>query len=154
MKNNAVIKNKKARFNYNVDSTLECGVELVGTEVKSISLGMASIKEAWVAIEHGELILKQAHITAYDKGFQADKINPTRDRRLLAHKSEIRALTTKVCQEGYTLIPLKIYCVDNKKYKVLVGVCKGKKNYDKRETIKNRDIEREFRRAVSDKYRG
>lgn len=140
-----LIGNKKAYFDYYVEEKLECGIELKGTEVKSIRQGKASIKEAWVSVEQGELIIHNMHISPYDMGsyFNAD---PIRNRRLLAHKREIRKLADTVKQDGMTLIPLSVYLAKNGLIKVELGVCKGKKNYDKRQTLKAKDAKREMER--------
>lgn len=141
MKNSATIENRKARYDYFIDETLECGIELRGNEVKSIRSGKASIKEAWVSVESGEMVIKQMHITPWETSNRYD-VSEVRERKLLAHKAEIRKLSRAVQRDGYTLVPLKVYFSDNGKCKVLVGLCKGKKNYDKREAQKERDIKR------------
>ena len=120
---------------------MECGIELRGNEVKSIRSGKASIKEAWVSVESGEMVIKQMHITPWETSNRYD-VSEVRERKLLAHKAEIRKLSRAVQRDGYTLVPLKVYFSDNGKCKVLVGICKGKKNYDKREAQKERDIKR------------
>ena len=141
MKNSATIENRKAKYDYFIEETLECGIELRGNEVKSIRSGKASIKEAWVSIENGEMVIKQMHITPWETSNRYD-VSEVRERKLLAHKAEIRKLSRAVQRDGYTLVPLKAYFSDNGKCKVLVGLCKGKKNYDKREAQKERDIKR------------
>ena len=141
MKNSATIENRKAKYDYFIEETLECGIELRGNEVKSIRSGKASIKEAWVSIESGEMVIKQMHITPWETSNRYD-VSEVRERKLLAHKAEIRKLSRAVQRDGYTLVPLKVYFSDNGKCKVLVGLCKGKKNYDKREAQKERDIKR------------
>lgn len=141
MRNSATIENRKAKYDYFIDETLECGIELRGNEVKSIRSGKASIKEAWVSVESGEMVIKQMHITPWETSNRYD-VSEVRERKLLAHKAEIRKLSRAVQRDGYTLVPLKVYFSDNGKCKVLVGLCKGKKNYDKREAQKERDIKR------------
>jgi SsrA-binding protein len=141
MKNSATIENRKAKYDYFIEETLECGIELRGNEVKSIRSGKASIKEAWVSVESGEMVIKQMHITPWETSNRYD-VSEVRERKLLAHKAEIRKLSRAVQRDGYTLVPLKVYFSDNGKCKVLVGLCKGKKNYDKREAQKERDIKR------------
>lgn len=141
MKNSANIENRKAKYDYFIDETLECGIELRGNEVKSIRSGKASIKEAWVSVESGEMVIKQMHITPWETSNRYD-VSEVRERKLLAHKAEIHKLSRAVQRDGYTLVPLKVYFSDNGKCKVLVGLCKGKKNYDKREAQKERDIKR------------
>ena len=141
MKNSATIENRKAKYDYFIEETLECGIELRGNEVKSIRSGKASIKEAWVSVESGETVIKQMHITPWETSNRYD-VSEVRERKLLAHKAEIRKLSRAVQRDGYTLVPLKVYFSDNGKCKVLVGLCKGKKNYDKRVAQKERDIKR------------
>lgn len=135
--------NKKAYYDYFVEETLECGISLRGTEVKSIRDGSCSIKEAFVFVQDYQLVIHGMHIKAYDKSNAFD-VNENRDRVLLAHKSEVYDWYTKVNKEGYTLMPLKVYFKDNK-VKVLVGLCKGKKLYDKRQSLKEKQIKRDIR---------
>lgn len=136
------ILNRKARFDYFVEDEIEAGIVLTGTEIKSIRLGRVNIKDSYAIIRNEEIYLLNTHISSYDKGniFNHDE---ERTRKLLMHKSQIKKLNNKVTLEGYTLIPLKIYFVKGK-VKVLIGVCRGKKNYDKRESIKERDLRREI----------
>lgn len=141
----ATIENRKARHEYFVEDTLECGIELRGNEVKSIRSGKASIKEAWIDIQNGQMIIKQMHITPWETANNFD-VDSKREIKLLAHKSEINKLFSRIKQDGYTLIPLKVYFNDKGKCKMLVGVCKGKKNYDKRASEKERDAAREMRK--------
>ena len=138
------ILNRKAKFDYEIIDSIEAGIVLTGTEIKSIRLGKVNIKDSYAIIKNEEIYLLNTHISSYDKGniFNHDE---DRTRKLLMHKKEIKKLANKVILEGYTLIPLKIYFVKGNA-KVLIGLCKGKKNYDKRETIKNRDIEREMQK--------
>jgi len=144
---NFSIENRKARYDYFVMEKLECGLSLRGNEVKSILDGGMSIKEAWIAVQDGELVLRGAHISAYRASNSFD-VNENREIKLLAHKSEILKLQQQVAKDGVTLIPIKIYFSDMGKLKVEVGICKGKKTYDKRETIKQRDLERESERDL------
>lgn len=143
-----IARNRKAHFNYQVEDTLECGIALEGTEVKSVKEGTISFPDAFVEIVNGELLLKGMHISEYSTAahFVHD---PDRHKKLLAHSVQIKKLDRKVNNKGYTLIPLEFY-VKNGLVKVSLGVCRGKKLYDKRETIKSRDLnretEREFRR--------
>lgn len=139
-------ENKKARFNYQILEEFEAGIMLSGAEVKSVREGHISIKEAFATVSGGEVFLTNAHITAY-KPARADDYNPTRSRKLLLNKKEISKLTGQVQAGGITLIPLKIYD-KNGKIKVELGLGKGKKKYDKRETIKKREQEREIKRAL------
>lgn len=149
MNKSITIENRSARHEYFIEDTLECGIELRGNEVKSIREGKASIKEAWVAIENGELFIKQMHITQWKTANQYD-VDEKRDKRLLAHKNEINKLGIRVKQDGYTLIPLKIYFNGRGKCKVLIGVCKGKHLYDKRQSSKEKTAKREIERAIKD----
>lgn len=138
------IENRKAYYDYFVLETLECGIELKGHEVKSIRKGSCNLKDSYCQIEKGELILLNAHISKFDKAMDYD-IAERRPRRLLAHKQEIRFFERKLIDNGITLIPLKMYMTEGK-VKVLVGLCKGKHNYDKRQSIKERDLKRELSR--------
>ena len=147
MSNNICIENKKAHYNYFIEDTIEAGIVLAGNEVKSIREGTASIKEAWIQIVNGEVIVKQMFINPYKTTNNFDLLGDKRDRKLLLHKTEINKLAAKIDQNGYTLIPLKVYFNAYGKCKMLIGICKGKHNYDKRESIKKRDIEREIRRS-------
>lgn len=143
------ILNRQASFDYFVYETYEAGIVLTGTEIKSIRLGKCNIKDSYAIIKNNEVYLLNANISSYEKGniFNHDE---NRTRKLLLNKREILKLNNKLNLEGYTLIPLKIYFVKNRA-KVLIGVCKGKKNYDKREAIKEKDIERELNK--NNKYR-
>ena len=134
------ILNKKAKFDYFIDDTFECGIVLKGTEIKSIRSGKANLKDSYGIIKNNELYILNMHISRYEAGniFNHEE---TRTRKLLAHKKEIYKMKNKLNIEGYTLIPVKLYIKDGKA-KILLGVAKGKKNYDKKEVIKERDIER------------
>lgn len=136
------ILNRKARFDYFIEDEIEAGIVLTGTEIKSIRLGKVSIGDSYAIIRNEEIYLLNTHISSYDNGnrFNHDE---DRTRKLLMHKSQIKKLNNKVNLEGYTLIPLKIYFVKGRA-KVLIGLCKGKKNFDKRESIKERDVQREI----------
>ena len=138
--------NKKARHDYFVEETFEAGIELYGTEVKSLRLGQVNLRDCWCDVVDGELYVKQMHISPYEKGniFNRD---PLRPRRLLMHKKEILVLFGKIQQQGYTLVPLSLY-LKNAKVKVQLGLCKGKKNYDKRSAAAQRDAKREIDRAM------
>ena len=137
------INNRKAKYDYNILEEIECGIELVGTEVKSIRNGSVNLKDSYAIIKNGEAYLLHTHISLYEEGniFNHDE---RRSRKLLLHKKEIKKLKEKICVEGKTLVPLKLY-LKNGKVKILIGAAKGKKLYDKRETIKKRDLERENR---------
>lgn len=138
------IKNKKANFNYFIEDTIECGIELRGTEIKSLRRGSGDLKDTFAIIRNDEVFLVNMYIAKYEEGnrFNHDE---RRQRKLLLHKHEIKKLKNSIERDGYSLIPIKAYLKDNR-VKVLLGVGKGKKNYDKRETIKQRDLEREAKR--------
>ena len=140
------ILNRKANFDYAIEDTYEAGIALKGTEVKSIRNGKANIKDSYAIVRNDEMFLINTHISLYEEGNNFNH-EETRTRKLLLHKKEILKLKNKVEMEGYTLIPLKIYFV-KQRVKVLIGLAKGKKNYDKRETIKKRDVEREIRKTI------
>ena len=139
--------NKKAYHDYFVEETYEAGIVLTGTEIKSIRLGKVSIKEAYAKIINGEVIVLGMNISPYEQGnrFNAD---PLRERKLLLHKHEIRKLIGYTTQKGLTLIPLKLYINEDGRAKVELGVCRGKKNYDKRETAAKRDAKRDIEREM------
>lgn len=138
------IKNKKAYFNYFIEDELEVGIALVGTEIKSVRKGSVNITDSYVRIKNNEAYIINMFIEKYDSGsiFNHD---PSRERKLLLHKKEIKKLLEKVQKESYTLIPLKIY-LKNGKAKILLGIARGKKLYDKRESIKKRDLQRQINR--------
>ncbi len=137
------IKNRKARFNYQILEVIEAGIVLTGTEIKSLKQGKANIKDAYATYKNGEIFLINMHISSYDNGnrFNHDE---TRTRKLLLHKGEILKLRDKINIQGLTLVPLEVY-LKHGLAKVSLGVAKGKKVYDKREDIKKRDIERSIR---------
>ena len=143
------INNRKSKYDFDIEDTIECCIVLTGTEVKSIRDGRANLMDSYAIIRNNEIYLLNTHISQYKEGniFNNDE---DRTRKLLLHKKEILKLRDKLEVEGYTLVPLKIYFVKNKA-KVLIGVAKGKKNYNKKETIKERDIKREMERNF--KYR-
>ena len=141
-----IIKNKKARFDYEILDTFEAGIVLVGTEVKSIRMKKVSIQEAYARIVNGEIFLVGMNITIYDQGNRYNH-EPVRNRKLLLHKHEIKRLTGKLQEKGYTLVPLRMY-IKNGKVKVELGLGRGKAKYDKRKTIQKRDIEREMQREM------
>ncbi|MBQ4473802.1 MAG: SsrA-binding protein SmpB [Lachnospiraceae bacterium] len=141
-----VANNKKAYFDYFIEETYECGIELVGTEVKSVRMGKCSVKEAFVRIRQGEVWVYGMHISPYEKGNIFNK-DPLRERRLLMHRQEIRKLASRVDQQGYTLVPLKVY-LRGSLVKVEIGLAKGKKLYDKRESIAKKDQKREMDREM------
>jgi SsrA-binding protein len=141
-----IAENRAARHEYYVIESYEAGVELYGTEVKSIRGGGVNLKDSWIAVEHGEMFARHVHVSPYEKGniFNRD---PMRDKRLLMHKKEIRKLHDKVKREGLTLIPLSMY-FKGSRVKVQVGLCKGKKLHDKRDSIAKREVERKLDRAM------
>ena len=140
-----LIENRRARPEYFVEETVEAGLVLFGTEVKSVRHGKANLQDSYIALQNGEAFVIGFHISPYEQGniFNRD---PMRDKKLLLHKSEIRNLDMATRRDGYTLVPLKVYFSGNHA-KMLVGVCRGKKLYDKRATIKQRDDQREMDRA-------
>ena len=140
------ILNKKANYDYNIEDTIEAGIVLVGTEIKAIREGRANLKDSYAIIKNNEVYLLNMHISQYKEGNQFNH-DEKRTRKLLLHKKEIKKLQNKLEIEGYTLVPLKLYFVKNRA-KILLGVAKGKKNYDKRETIINRDEMREARKML------
>ena len=146
-----IAQNKKAYHDYFVDDTYEAGISLFGTEVKSVRQGKVNLKDSYVSVKTGEAFLIGAHISPYEKGniFNRD---PLRQRKLLLHRREISKLIGLTSQEGYTLIPLKMY-FKGSYVKVLLGVCRGKKNYDKREDIARRDAKRDMDRALKERNR-
>ncbi len=141
-----ISENRKARHEYFIIESMETGIELVGTEVKSIRLGQVNLKDSWCSIDNGELFIKGMHISPYEKGniFNRD---PVRVRKLLMHRKEINRLFGKVKQDGLTLIPLSVY-LKGSKVKIQLGLCKGKKLYDKREDAAKKDAKRQIERAV------
>lgn len=136
------ILNRNARHDYFIEEELECGIVLTGTEIKSIRDGKCNIRDSYAIVKRGELFLLNMFIAPYKEGNIFNHAE-TRTRKLLIHKKEILKLHDKIRLEGYTLVPLKVYFKKNKA-KVLIGVCKGKKNYDKRETLKERDIKKQL----------
>lgn len=138
------INNRKAKYDYDIIDEIEAGIVLKGTEIKSIKLGNANLKDSYVIIKHEEAFILGMHISQYKEGniFNHDEV---RTRKLLLHKKEILKLRDKIAIDGFTLVPIKLY-FKNGKAKILVGLAKGRKNYDKREAIKKRDIDRELRK--------
>ena len=140
------ILNRRAHYDYFILEEIEAGIVLTGTEIKSIRLGKVNLKDSYAIIRNEEIYLLNTHISSYEKGniFNHEE---NRTRKLLLHKNQIKKLQNKVTLEGCTLIPLKIYFLKGRA-KVLIGLCKGKKNYDKRESIKERDIQRELQKGL------
>ena len=147
-----IASNRKAFHDYFVLERFEAGIELFGTEVKSIRAGQVNLKDSYCTIREGELFVRGMHVSPYEKGniFNRD---PVRIRRLLMHKREIRKLHDLQKQDGYALIPLSLYFKDSR-VKVELGLCKGKKTYDKRDAVAKRDAKREMDRAMREKNRG
>ena len=145
------ILNRKASFNYFIQEEIECGIVLTGTEIKAIREGKANIKDSYAIIRNNECFLLNMHISEYTEG-NIFNHEVDRTRKLLLHKKEILKLKTSLEQEGLTLIPLKLYFKDNK-LKVSLGICKGKKLYDKRETMKEKDQRREASKLMKNNYR-
>ncbi|GEK91796.1 SsrA-binding protein SmpB [Alkalibacterium kapii] len=145
-----IAQNRKARYEYTILDTIEAGIVLQGTEIKSIRAGRINLKDGYAGIRKGEIWLYNVHIAPFEKGNQFNH-DPVRTRKLLMKKKQIDKLIGETKQGGVTLIPLKVY-IKNGVAKVLIGLAKGKKQYDKRETIKRRDQERQLRRAVKDNY--
>lgn len=141
--------NKKARHDYFVEESFETGIELFGTEVKSLRAGTVNLKDSWCDIAGGEVWLKQMHISPYEKGNIFNK-DPLRERKLLMHKREINRLVGLIKTQGYTLIPLSLY-FKGPRVKVQLGLCRGKKLYDKREDEAKKDAKRDIDRAIKDR---
>ena len=139
-----IANNKKAYHDYFIDDKYETGIELFGTEVKSIRMGKCSIKEAFVRIQNGEVYIYGIHVNPYEKGNIFNK-DPLRPRKLLMHKAEINKLTGKIAEKGFTLVPLQVY-LKGSLVKVEIGLARGKKLYDKREDIAKKDQRRELER--------
>ena len=146
-----VAKNSKAFHEYFVEERFEAGIELFGTEVKSIRLGTLNLKDAWCSVKDGELWVRQMHISPYEKGNIFNK-DPIRPRRLLMHKREIMRLFARIKQDGYSLIPLSVY-FKGPRVKLSLGLARGKKLYDKRESAAKRDAKREMDRAMKSRNR-
>ena len=147
-----IAENRKARFDYFIEDTYECGIVLEGTEVKSVKNGNISFPDAFAEITNGEVWVKNFHISEYSFSsiFNHD---PDRPKKLLLHAEEIKRLSRRVDEKGCTLIPLDFY-LKNGRVKVTLGVCKGKKLYDKRASIKDRDVKRDIQREFAGKLRG
>ena len=145
-----IAENRKARHDYFVIETYEAGIELFGTEVKSLRAGTVNMKDSYCEIDGGEMFALGIHISPYEQGNIFNK-DPLRPKRLLLHKSEIMKLTGLVSREGYTLVPLSLY-FKGSRVKMAIGLCKGKKLYDKREDIARRDANRDMERAMKEKY--
>jgi len=147
-----IAQNRKARFNYSIDDSIECGIVLEGTEVKSVRAGNISFPDAFAEIQNGEVWIKGFHITpyVYSSIFSHD---PDRPKKLLLHRDEIKRLIRKVDEKGFTLIPLDVYLKDGR-VKIQLGICKGKKLFDKRAEMRERDSKRDIQREFRNKNDG
>ena len=144
------IFNRQARHNYFIEDTYECGIVLNGCEVKSIRDGKCNMKNSYGLIRNGDVFLLNMYISPYTEGNIFNE-SETRSRKLLLHKNEIKKIDNDITLKGLTLIPLKLYFVKDK-VKVQLGICRGKKNYDKRQTIKERDLQRQVRKEAKNRY--
>ncbi|KRK40977.1 SsrA-binding protein SmpB [Loigolactobacillus bifermentans] len=147
---NVLAQNKKARHDYLILETYEAGMVLTGTEIKSVRAGRMNLKDGFARIRNGELFLENVHISPYAQGNQFN-VDPLRNRKLLVHKQELRKLGNAVQDKGITLVPLRVY-LKHGFAKLLLGVAKGKHEYDKRETIKRREQDREMQRVLKNRY--
>ncbi|KMJ56165.1 SsrA-binding protein SmpB [Alkalihalophilus lindianensis] len=147
-----IAQNKKARHDYFIEETYEAGMVLQGTEIKSMRAGRMNLKDSFARIKNGEMYLHNAHISEYEQGNRYNH-EPERARKLLLHKKQINQLIGLTKQQGYSLVPLKVY-IKNGYAKILIGLAKGKKNFDKRETLRRKDAKREVERALKDRMRG
>ena len=143
-----VATNRKARHDYTVLETVEAGIVLTGTEVKSLRLGNANLTESYAMVRNGEVWLLGTHVSPYDQGSYTN-VHPRRERKLLLHRKEIRKLTARTSEPGVTLIPLKLYFTSTNIAKVLLGICRGKREYDRRQDIAAREAERDIRRKYA-----
>jgi len=148
-----IASNKKAFHDYAIEETFETGIALTGTEVKSLRENRASMREAFATVKRGEVWLHHLHISPYSHGNRSN-VDPDRDRKLLLHKKEIRYLIGKTKERGYTLVPLKLYFSPTNFVKVELALARGKKLYDKRETIAKRDQQRDVERSLRERQRG
>lgn len=149
--NKTLAENRKARHDYFIEDGMEAGIELVGTEVKSIRAGKANLKDSYAEIVNGEIFVRNMHVSPYEKGNIYNK-DPLRDRRLLLHKEEIARLLGFTTQQGYTLIPLSLY-LKNGRVKVHIAVAKGKKNYDKRDAMLEKAAKRDIDRQMKERLK-
>ena len=143
-----ITQNKKAYHGYFIEDTYECGIALAGTEVKSIRLGHVNLKDSFASLKSGEVVLIGMHISPYEKGNIFNK-DPLRDRKLLMHKAEIRRLIGKIKEDGYSLVPLKVY-LKGSLVKVEIALARGKKNYDKRNAIAEKEAKRRIDRKIKE----
>lgn len=148
--NRSLATNRKARHDFFIEETIEAGIALTGTEVKSFRQGKVNLKESYALVENGEVFILGMHVSPYEQG-NIYNVDPLRKRKLLLHKREIRKLIGYTTQKGYSLVPLSAY-LKNGKVKIELAIAKGKKLYDKRETIAKKDAERRMQRHLSEKY--
>lgn len=150
-KNKTLAENRKARHDYFIEEAMEAGIELVGTEVKSIRAGRANLKDSYAEVRNGEIFLCNMHVSPYENGNIYNR-DPLKERRLLLHREQIKRLEVFVAQKGYTLIPISLYLKETK-IKVCIAVAVGKKNYDKRESMLAKDAKRDIDRQMKEKLR-
>lgn len=146
-----IAKNRKAWHDYTIEESFEAGIALSGTEVKSIRLGTLNLKDSYCVVKRGEIMVKQMHISPYEKGNVFNR-DPLRDRKLLMHKREIRKLDAAIAQQGYAIIPLSVY-LKGSLVKVQIGLARGKKLHDKRDALAARDAKREMDRALKERMK-
>ena len=147
---NIVAQNKKARHDYFILETYEAGIELKGTEIKSIRRGSCNLKDSFIRIKDGEAYIENMYVAPYKEG-NIFNVDPRRIRKLLLHKKEIRKLQKEIMQEGLTIVPLKVY-FNTSKAKLEIALAKGKKNYDKRQSLKEKDMKRDIDKALKNAY--
>jgi SsrA-binding protein len=147
-----IAQNRKARHDYFIEDVYEAGIALRGTEVKAMRQGKCNLRDCYAAVANGEVTVHGMHISAYEQG-NIYNVDPLRPKKLLLHKAEIRKLNQAVMQKGLTLIPLSVYLKDSL-MKLELGVCRGKKQYDKRDDMRDRDVRREIDRHMKDRRRG
>ena len=148
--NRTIVENRKARHDYFVEEVYEAGIELFGTEVKSIRAGTVNLKDSYCEIDEGEMFALDVHISPYEQGNIFNR-EPLRPKKLLMHKREIMKLTGLISRDGYTLVPLSLY-FKGSRVKMAIGLCKGKKLYDKRDSAAKRDADRVIERAMKDRF--
>ena len=144
-----ICENKNASFEYFIDDTIEAGISLDGGEVKSVRRGNVSLKDSYCSVYKGSMFIKNMHIAVYENAGAYNVRESRRERRLLLHKREINKLKEKIAEKGMTVVPLKLY-FSGSLIKVLLGICRGKHTFDKKQTIKERDLDREAKRAMKD----
>ena len=148
---NSLAENRKARHDYFVEETIEAGIALVGTEVKSIRAGKCNLKDCYADVRNSEVFIYNMHISPYEQG-NIFNVDPLRERKLLLHKEQISRFNGLIAREGYTLIPLSLYLKEGK-VKVALGLCRGKKNYDKRDSMLEKAHKRDMERALKERNR-